>query len=79
MNDQKELLRPSDLAPLMGVTTSRIHQLVKAGVLPAARIGGAIRIPRAAWDRWLEQQRDEALAAVKQTGEPGRSDDEQAD
>lgn len=60
-----EFLRPADLAPQLGVTRSRVYQLLRAGELPSVRIGGVIRIPRRAWEAWLEQQRDHALEAVR--------------
>ncbi|MCK4415191.1 MAG: helix-turn-helix domain-containing protein [Candidatus Eisenbacteria sp.] len=65
MSEDLELLRPSDLAPMMGVTTSRVYQMIKAGVLPAIRVAGSIRVPREAWQRWLDSQRDKALEAVR--------------
>lgn len=67
MNDTKQLLRPADLAPMVGVTLSRIYQLIAAGTLPAIRIGGSIRVPREAWERWLAEQRDRALEAVRRS------------
>ena len=70
MNEDQQFLRPSDLAPLLGVSASRIYQMLAAGVLPSVRIAGAIRIPRAAWKQWLESQRDRALEAVER--EPGK-------
>ena len=56
MSGEKEMLRASDVAPMLGVTTGRVYQLIAAGILPATRIGGAIRIPRAAWEAWLRDQ-----------------------
>ena len=65
MEEKERLLRPADVAPLLGVTTGRVYQLIAAGQLPAVRIGGAIRIPRAAWDEWLTTQRERAMNAVR--------------
>ena len=65
MKEEQELLRPADLAPLLGVTPSRIYQMISAGILPAVRVAGAIRVPREAWQRWLDEQRDRALKAVR--------------
>lgn len=65
MTEGKEMLRPSDIASLMGLTTGRIYQLISAGVIPATRVGGALRIPREAWERWVAEQRDRALEAVR--------------
>ena len=64
MSKNLELLRPKDVAPLLGVTTSRIYQLIQAKQLPAIKVGGAYRIPRRAWERWLEARSREALRAA---------------
>ena len=58
------LLRASDIARLLGVTSRRVYQLVDAGLIPATRIGSSIVIPRAAWERWLADQAELALAHV---------------
>ena len=61
----RELLRPADVAPLLGVTTGRVYQLIAAGRIPALRQGRAIRIPRSAWNAWLREQSLEAVLAAK--------------
>jgi len=61
----KHFLRPADVAPELGVTTGRVYQLIAAGVIPATRVGGSIRIPRDAWEQWLAKHRAAALAAVR--------------
>jgi excisionase family DNA binding protein len=60
-----DLLRASDVAVRLGVTSNRVYQLIAARAIPAVRIGGAIRIPRAAWETWLKDRSDEALAAAR--------------
>jgi excisionase family DNA binding protein len=50
---EKELMRPADLAPTLGVSVRRVYQLIRAGEIPAVRVGGALRIPRLAWQNWL--------------------------
>lgn len=62
---ERDILRPADVAPLLGVTTGRVYQLIAGRVLPAVRIGGAIRIPRSAWEQWLAEQRERAMDAVR--------------
>jgi excisionase family DNA binding protein len=64
--EAKEVLRPSEVAPMLGVTTGRVYQLIAAGVIPAVRIGKALRIPRAAWESWLEEQREKSVWAAEQ-------------
>jgi excisionase family DNA binding protein len=60
-----EMLKPADVAPRLGVTTGRVYQLIAAGVLPAVRVGRSLRIPRAAWERWLASQAARALASTR--------------
>lgn len=67
MNDAVELLRPGDLADVLGVSRNRVYQLIADGMLPAVRFGRSIRIPRAAWEAWLLEQRDRALETVAST------------
>ena len=61
-----ELMSPADVAPLLGVTTSRVYQLVAAGSIPAIRRGRAIRIPRAAWEAWMTERCKEAVQGAKE-------------
>ncbi len=68
-----QFLRPADLAPQFGVSPGRIYQMLRAGELPFVRVGGSIRIPRAALEAWLAEQTTKALAAVRRS-EPGHDD-----
>lgn len=64
MHTARRFLRAADVAHQLGLTTGRIYQLIAAGAIPAVRVGGAIRIPRAAWEEWLTGRSKEALARV---------------
>jgi excisionase family DNA binding protein len=66
VSHELEMLRPSDIAERLGVTSSRVRQLIAAGEIPIVRVGGAIRIPRVAWERWLEGKSEEALASLRE-------------
>ena len=68
MNGEKEMLRPVDVASLLGVTKGRVYQLIAARELPAIRVGGALRIPRAAWEAWLKRRSREALGSLSNGG-----------
>ena len=68
---ETEFLRPAEIAPLLGVSKQRIYQLISDKTLPHAVIGGAIRIPRTAWETWLAERSQDALAVV---GKGGTSD-----
>ena len=63
--NERQLLRPADVADELGVSVSRVYQLVRSRELPAVRFGGSIRIPRPAWDAWLLAQRDRALESLQ--------------
>jgi excisionase family DNA binding protein len=62
---ERDLLRAADIAPLLGITTGRVYQLIADGAIPAVRVGGAIRIPRRAWDEWLTRKKRSALASLR--------------
>ena len=64
MTSSKEMLRPAEIGPLLGVTTGRVYQLIAAGEIPVVRVGGALRVPRAAWEAWLRHHSMEALKSV---------------
>ena len=64
MQVDQQLLRPAQVGPFLGISTSRVYQLIDARVIPAVRIGGAIRVPRPALEEWLKIQARSALNAV---------------
>ena len=64
MPTEIEMFRPGDIARRLGITSSRVYQLIAEDVIPSVRIAGAIRIPRAAWETWLQTRSQEALARV---------------
>lgn len=64
MKANKPFLHPTEVAQLLGVTPSRVYQMIQAGELPATKVGGRIRIPTEAWAHWLKGKNDDALASV---------------
>jgi excisionase family DNA binding protein len=72
MQFEQQLLRPAQVGPLLGISTSRVYQLIGARVLPAVRVGGAIRVPRSALEEWLQIQARSALSAVAVLPESSR-------
>jgi excisionase family DNA binding protein len=60
----RRLLRVGDVAAALGLSKSRVYQLLEDGAIPHVRIGRSVVVPREAWERWLAEQRDRALAAV---------------
>lgn len=59
------LLRANEAARLLGVSRSRIYELVAAGTVPSVRLGSSVRIPLQALRQWVSQQAatDGALAS----------------
>ena len=62
--NERQMLRASDVAADLGVSSGRVYQLISAGVIPSTRINRSVRIPRAAWDSWLRDRAERALSAV---------------
>ena len=61
-----DLMRVSELAPLLGLTSGRVYQLLAAGEIPATRVGRAVRVPRPALDAWLQRCTAEAKREARQ-------------
>ena len=55
------LLRPSEVAAVLGLGRSKIFQMLAAGELPTIRIGRCVRIPRAQLESWLAARTVPAL------------------
>jgi excisionase family DNA binding protein len=48
---QPVMVRPMDAATMLSVSRSKLYEMIHQGIVPAAKIGGVLRIPRAAIDR----------------------------
>ena len=53
---EKILLRPEEVADVLGFGRSKIYQLISARALPSVRIGKSVRVPYAALRDWVERQ-----------------------
>lgn len=58
------LLRPVDAAMALGISRSRIYELIRAGSLPSVKVGGVVRVPVGALREWVAGQ----LAAGQEVG-----------
>jgi excisionase family DNA binding protein len=47
------LLKPAEAAEAIGVSRSRIYELLAAGDLPSVRLGKSIRVPVGALQAWI--------------------------
>lgn len=56
-----------EAASLMGVSNDKVRELVRANEIPHKRIGRRIIIPRAAFERWLNEADSWASFEAEQT------------
>lgn len=68
----KPFLRPSQVARLLGVTSTRVYQLIRGVEVPATRVGGRLCIPVDAWTRWVKEKNERALSSVAGHGKGQR-------
>jgi len=50
---EKLLLKPTETATLLGYKRATVYRLIKEKNLPVVRLGGHIRIPRRALEKWI--------------------------
>ena len=60
MATEMEYMSLEDVADMLGVTYQLIYRLVRAGELPAIRLGKLYRVSRADLDRYLERNKNAA-------------------
>jgi excisionase family DNA binding protein len=54
--DASLLLRPAEVATTLGISRSRVFELLAARDLPSVHIGRSTRIPRAQLEEWIDGQ-----------------------
>jgi excisionase family DNA binding protein len=47
------LVRPAEAALLLGISRSKLYELLAAGEIPAIKIGRSVRIPVIALEAWI--------------------------
>jgi len=50
-------VKPSELAPMLGISTRSVYRAIAAGEIPAERVAGCLLIPA----RWLTEKFGEAI------------------
>ena len=50
------LLKPIEVAELLGLSRSKVFEMLAAEELPVVRIGRAIRVPREQLDQWIQDR-----------------------
>ena len=62
MEIEMEYMSLEEVAEMLGVTYQLIYRLVRAGELPAVRLGKLYRVSRADLDRYLESNKNAAAS-----------------
>jgi len=68
----RDFMTIRDAAGRLGLSYERTYALVVSGVLPFKRRGGRWVSPVRAWEQWLDQQAEEALAGVREVESASR-------
>jgi len=53
MSDE-QLLRPIEVAQLLGIGRSTVYEMLRTGELPSCRFGTSLRVPWGKLKRWIE-------------------------
>lgn len=53
---ERMLLRPAEAAEAIGVSRSRMYELLASGELPSIRVGRTVRVPVAALQAWIAER-----------------------
>ena len=56
MSVERILYRPAEAAEAIGVSRSRIYELIASGEIPSVRIGNVTRVPVDKLHDWVEQR-----------------------
>jgi excisionase family DNA binding protein len=59
-SDEALLMRAEEVARTLGLSRSKIYQMMSGGALPTVRVGRAVRVPKAALRDWVAHHTNEA-------------------
>ena len=60
LSDEALLMRAEEVARTLGLSRSKIYQMMSGGALPTVRVGRAVRVPKAALRDWVAHHTNEA-------------------
>ncbi len=66
---EKLLLKPSEVAQILGIGRSLIYELIARREIPSIRLGRCIRVPSESLQRWLKIQEFQSSETQRQDGE----------
>ena len=64
MAEDRSFLTVPEVAREIGASPVRTYALISDGTIPSVRFGRRVRIPRPAFERWLAELSERALAGV---------------
>ncbi len=64
MVEDSPFLTVPEVARLIGRSPERTYGLVSTGVIPGVKIGKHVRVPRRAFEKWIDRLNERALAGV---------------
>ena len=64
----KLLLKPSEVAQVLGIGRSLVYELIARKEIPSIRLGRCIRIPSESLQRWLKDQEYQQSETQRQDG-----------
>jgi len=59
------LLRPREVADMIGVSRTTAYDLIAAGTIPSVRLGNHLRVPAAALEKLIEEGMTRAESAAR--------------
>lgn len=61
---QKELLTAKDVQEVLGLSLSKVYDMMARGELPTLSVGRLVRVPRSALAAWIEAKTRDARPDV---------------
>ena len=53
---EKLLLKPSEVAQILGIGRSLVYELIARKEIPSIRVGRCIRVPSESLQRWIKER-----------------------
>lgn len=57
--EEPRVLRVEEAARLLAISRAQMYRFLAKGALPVVRIGGCVRVPRAAIDDWIATHQED--------------------
>lgn len=54
---ERSTYKVSEVAAMLGVSKSTVHNWVDRKLIPAVQVGSVVRIPKSWYEEWLEKRR----------------------